>query len=150
MRLHLYVLLFRCEARADPRSVYLSGFRVRGAVKATCMIVLRPVWIEFLPLLVCFTGSTRLNQASRTYAPHSAALAQQRPRERELGVLLTGRASKDFDHRVPDAVNGITTTTTASSSRVMGSHCLIPERGSSKAMYREVSNESLRSIACFL
>ncbi|KAJ6551122.1 hypothetical protein B0H19DRAFT_1236386 [Mycena capillaripes] len=30
------------------------------------------------------------------------------------------RASKDFDHRVPDAVNGITTTTTASSSRVMG------------------------------
>ncbi|KAJ6568714.1 hypothetical protein B0H19DRAFT_1133833, partial [Mycena capillaripes] len=42
-------------------------------------------------------------------------------------------ASKDFDHRVPDAVNGITTTTTASSSRVMGSHCLIPERGSSKA-----------------
>ncbi|KAJ6568713.1 hypothetical protein B0H19DRAFT_1373236, partial [Mycena capillaripes] len=65
-----------------------QDFCVRGAVKATCMIVLRPGWIEFLPLLVCFTGSTRLNQAS-AHTPRTV----QRPRERELGVLLTGRGT---------------------------------------------------------
>ncbi|KAJ6553376.1 hypothetical protein B0H19DRAFT_161030 [Mycena capillaripes] len=66
MRLHLYVLLFCCEARADPRSVYLSGFSRAGS-RESHLYDCAPSFLDRVPAAACLFYWLDSTQSSQSH-----------------------------------------------------------------------------------